>query len=131
MISVGTATPARPSITREPSWASIPRAAWASPWAERCRLADSRTSRLLPSASRPRASSDGGALLGALVPGRARVRAAVAGAGVADDERAHHLGMRQVEGERDVAAQGEAADHRALDAQVAQQRVHVAHREVR
>ena len=40
-----------------------------------------------------------------VVPTGARLVLAVAGAGVAKDERAHHVGVRQLELERDVAAE--------------------------
>src|SRR6266851_1608075 len=69
-------------------------------------------------------------LVGPLVPGPARLGVPIPGAGVADDERADHLRMREGEAERGVAAEGEAAHDRFLHAHVPEQRPHVAHRQL-
>ena len=71
------------------------------------------------------------ALAGARVPGLPSVRAAIAGAGVADHQRARHLRMLEREAERDVSAEGEPADDRALHPQVVEQGLHVRDREGR
>src|SRR5262249_8784619 len=71
------------------------------------------------------------ALLGALVPGGARLGVAVARARVADDERLRHRRKREGECQRDVAAQRESADNRALGPYVLEQRPHVGHGERR
>ena len=67
---------------------------------------------------------------GEVVPALASVVLAVAGAGVAEDQCAHHLRMRELELERDVAAERQAADDGLLDAEVPQQRRHILDREL-
>jgi hypothetical protein len=83
----------------------------------------------LATAPRERVQSPGlevcGALVRPLVPRRARLRVAIAGPRVADDQRARHLRVREREGQGDVAAERETTDDGALDAQVLQQRLHV------
>src|SRR5947207_14476094 len=78
----------------------------------------------------PAALELGRALTGPLVPGGARLRVPLARPRVADDKRADHLRMGVVEVERGVAAQRETADHRSLDAQVLEERLHVGDSEV-
>src|SRR4030095_1422255 len=80
-----------------------------------------------PAAERvePAALQLGRALLGALIPGGARLRVAIARPRIADDEGADHLGMGEIEAQRGVAAQREASDHRALRSRVPEEGGHI------
>src|SRR5882672_11549690 len=78
----------------------------------------------------PAALELGRPLMGPLIPGRARLRVPIARPRVADDECADHIRMGEVKVERGVATQREATDHRPLDAQMPEQRLHVRDRQL-
>ncbi len=111
---LGTAIVSSDAITESSCCVSMPRAAPARPDALRCWLM--RTSSLVPSAARPRASRSSARCRARWFHRLARIGIAEARPGIEDHQRARHRRVVAMERERHVAAQRQSADHRTLDA---------------
>src|SRR6516164_9568407 len=104
------------------AWASMPRAAGEAA----CRTVLAHANLVaLTECREPAGFKVAGALLRPLVPRSASLGVAKPRPGVEQHQRPNHLGMREVKGERHVAAKREPADHRAVDFAQAQEGRHV------